>query len=79
MDEGATQESSKRALNILAKQFSYLQGQYGETFEEFSRVCAKADEELEKLVAGTVFVRELRYLSCMLCDSYVRLCEEFSV
>ena len=79
LEEGATQESSKQTLGILAKQFSHLQMEYGATFGKFSAICAHAKAEIEKSVAGIVYSRELRYLSCMLCDSYMHLCEEFSI
>ncbi len=79
LEKGATQESSKQTLGILAKQFSHLQMEYEATFRNFSNVCASAEAELERSVSGIVFSRELRYLSCMLCDSYTHLCEEFSI
>ncbi len=79
LDEGATQESSKRILETLKGQLLYLSKEYEKIFPSYANVCKRAAERLHELISGTVFVKDLRHLQCELCDSYVGLAEEFSI
>ncbi len=79
LDEGGTQESSKRILEILRRQLVYLSKEYEWIFPSYANVCKRAAERLSQWIEGTVFVKDLRYLQCELCDSYMQLAENFSV
>ena len=79
LDHGATQESSKRILKTLQKQFAYLKKIYAGKFPAFANVCNLANEQLDQIVAGIVYNRDLRYLLCDLTVSYVDLSQNFSL
>lgn len=79
LDQGATQESSKRILSVYQKQFTYLQNKYQEGFSAFSSVCEQASKSLFKIMDGIVYVKDLRYLVCELCVAYTDLSKEFSL
>ena len=73
LDDGATQESVKRFLAIQQRQFSYMKTEYEQSFPKFSTVCQNAVEQIERMKNQTVYAKDMRYLQCFLCDSYVRL------
>lgn len=79
LDKGATQESSKRILTVLKRQFAYLNEAYKETFPAFSSVCENAFKNLSEIVGGIVYTKDLRYLMCSFCASYVDLSAMFSL
>lgn len=79
LDNGATQESSKRILRILQKQYDYLEYEYKKSFPDFAKLCERAEKALGKIVAGTVYVKDLRYLLCELCVSYNGLADTFEL
>lgn len=79
LEDGATQQSSKRILQTLSKQFSFLKTEYERIFPSLAKVCAEADSEIQTVCADIVYVSRLRYLHCSLCDSYVALGKEFSL
>jgi hypothetical protein len=79
LEESATQQSTKRVLNELKKQFIYLSNVYRKDFPSYARVCAKADRDLEMVVGGIVYAKDLRYMCCQLCDSFVKLSEEYAL
>lgn len=75
LDDGATQDSTKRFLKIQRRQFLYMQRQYEKVFSEFSSVCKQAVEQIEEMQSQIVYVKDMRYLSCFLCQSYALLAE----
>ena len=79
LSSGGTQESSKTVLEVLKKQFSFLGAAYKKVFPAFSKVCEKATEDLFVILSDVIFARDLRYLQCELCDSYVQLTAAFSL
>jgi len=79
LDNGATQESGERILRELEKQFSYLQEEYKKIFPLFSRLCDTAVKSLEIMRSDIIYVRDLRYLQCELCNGYRKLSQEFCV
>lgn len=79
LDGGATQQSSKRILGVLERNFSYLAKEYAETFSDFAKTCEDASAFLSRCCEGIVYAKELRYLQCELCVSYVKLSGEFSL
>ncbi len=79
LDKGATQESSKRVLNGLAKQFAYMKKEHQSSYKGFAAVCKNAEESLRKMTSDIVFTRDLRFLQCELCIAYYQLSKEFSI
>lgn len=79
LDKGMTQESCKRLLNALKRQFSYLKKEYQTEFSACSMLCKSAEEALTEMLSNTVYLRDLRYLSCQLAEGYVVLANEFSL
>ena len=79
LSKGATQESSKRILEVLEKQLGFLSVEYEQIFPGFSKVCKKGADELFLKLQSTVFVKDLRYIQCELCDNYRKLAMDFSL
>ena len=79
LDKGATQESSKRILTTLCKQFRYLENTYKESYPVFSEQCHWAQETLQEIVEGCVYGKDLRFLLCGLTEGYLFLASEFSL
>ena len=79
LESGATQQSSKRILSDLRRQFAYLAKEYQKDFVSYAFVCEKASAYLLEITDGTVYVGDLRYLLCALCNSFVDLSKEFSL
>lgn len=77
LDKGATQQSSKRILNGLKRQFSYLAKSYQTDFPEYADVCQSAEEQLQEDTTDVVYARKLRALLCKLCESYCNLTRQF--
>ena len=75
--KGGTQESGKRLLNTLQKQLSFLGEEYAKNFPQYADVCMKAAERISQLEEASVYLKDLRYLLCELCVSYVRLANSF--
>lgn len=79
LSKGATQESTKRILGVLEKQLKFLSVEYEEIFPQFSKVCQKSANALFLKLQSTVFVKDLRYIQCELCDKYGELARSFSL
>ncbi len=79
LDNGGTQDSSKRILEIIKRQFVFMEREHKEKYRAFSAVCQRARNELETICFGTVYAKDLRYLLCELCVSYKELSDEFSL
>ena len=77
LENGATQESSKRILSDMQKQFAFMGKEYKTQDLSFANVCENAANALETICLSTVFVKDLRYLECELCFSYLKLSERF--
>lgn len=78
LDKGATQQSSKKVLDGLQRQFSYLAKSYQKDFPEYSVLCEKAGEELREETKDIVYAKKLRALLCQLCEKYCVLTRRFS-
>lgn len=79
LDKGGTQESSKRILETLRGQFSYMGEENKEMYPKFSAVCQNAEKRLATICSDIVYAKDLRYLQCELCVSYLELAGEFSL
>ena len=77
LDNGATQESSKRLLSTLARQFAHAGREYEGNFVEFSNVGKEFAGKIGDIVKDVVLVKDLRLLLCELCVSYMHLAESF--
>ncbi len=78
LEKGATQESCKRILSILQRQFAFAEREY-EDYPAFSISCRQWAEELAKLGEDTVYGKDLRFLLCWQVERYLELCKEFSL
>ncbi len=79
LEKGATQESSKRVLSELERVTAFLSQTYEREFPSFSAVCAGVSNELQILLADTVYANDLRYLLCDWSLEYIDLCNGFSL
>ncbi|MBQ8283787.1 MAG: hypothetical protein IJX75_01705 [Clostridia bacterium] len=79
LDKGATQQSSKRLLGTLQRQFVFMEKKYRKSFPKFSQVCKDGAEQLIRIISDIVYVGDLRYLACALCVDFVDLTENFSL
>lgn len=73
LENGATQESSKRILRTLERNFSFLRREYEKRFPAYAQECARTAARLKEMQEEVVSVSKLRYLECSLCEAYVRL------
>ncbi len=78
LEKGTTQESCKRILSILQRQFAFAQEEY-KGYPAFSKSCEEWSGRLATLCAETIYVSDLRYLLCEQAEGYLRLCEEFRI
>ena len=79
LEEGATQESSKRLLNIIRKQLDYLANEYRDDYTQYAQVCVWASGFIGEMIAKVVYAQDMRYLECGLCVAYHELAQEFSL
>ncbi len=79
LEKGATQESSKRILQTLARQFSYLETEHKNTIKGYSSVCENARMHLSGITSDIVYAKDLRYLLCELSVAYVNLSKNFTL
>lgn len=76
---GATQESTKRILGVLIKQFDFLNKEYAKVFSKFSGVCEASKNSISSMLEGKIYLKDLRYVLCELCASYVQIAMDFSL
>ncbi len=77
LEAGATQQSTKRVLGELKRQFAYLQKEYANSYPRFVDVCKIAEERLQRETEEIVYAQKLRYVLCELCVQYCQLAEQF--
>ena len=77
LENGATQQSSKRILGELKGQFAYLSQTHEKVFPSFALVCNKAEKDLEELAQNIITTAKLRYLLCQWSADYCQLSREF--
>lgn len=77
LEQGATQESSKRLLHTLSRQFAFLGKEYAEIIRGYKTVCENATARLSEGLAGVVYAKDLRYALCELSVAYVDLSKNF--
>jgi hypothetical protein len=75
--QGGTQESGKRLLKVLQEQLCFLSKEYTKSFPQYADVCQKGAEKILQLLETTVYLKDLRYLLCELCVSYMDLADTF--
>lgn len=79
LERGATQESSKRILQTLSRQFSFLEKKYAERVAGYAKACENAQKRLEEATKGVVYAKDLRYILCELSVAYANLSKNFSL
>lgn len=79
LEDGATQESIKRLLLPLGRQFACLSREYAEIYPDFSSVCLRYAKRVEVCCARVLFVGDLRYVLCEMTEDYLALAGKFSI
>ncbi len=79
LERGATQESSKRILQTLSRQFSFLGKEYAETVAGYEKACETAEKRLLEMASDVVYAKDLRHLLCELSVAYANLSKNFSL
>ncbi len=79
LEDGATQESIKRILLPLSRQFACLSQEYAEIYPEFSSVCQGYAKRIEEYCTEILFVGDLRYELCAMTEDYLSLANKFSI
>ncbi|MBQ8446603.1 MAG: hypothetical protein IJX31_02360 [Clostridia bacterium] len=79
LEDGATQESIKRILSPLSRQFFYLSRKYADIYPDFSSVCQRYAKRIEEYCAKILFVGDLRYELCAMTGDYLTLANKFSI
>lgn len=79
LERGATQESSKRILQMLSRQFAFLGKEYEETVSGYKKTCENAEKRLLEATSGVVYAKDLRYILCELSVAYANLSKNFSL
>ncbi len=79
LSNGATQESSKRVLGVLYKQLNYIAIETKAVFPQMSELCKNVAQKLFSFTQDIVYVKDLRYLQCEMCNKYVKLGETFAL
>lgn len=79
LDDGATQESTKRILRVLERQMTFLSKQYASLFPKYAIACGGFAKSFKDLSEEIVYARDLRYLACEFCVAYLGLAEDYSL
>ena len=79
LERGATQESSKRILQTVSRQFSFLKKQYAEKVAGYANACENAQKRLSEMLSNIIYAKDLRYLLCELSVAYANLSKNFSL
>lgn len=79
LSRGATQQSSKSILEILKTQFNAFANAYQSVYTAFAQICKESADLISNSLNGIVYNKDLRYLLCFLCDSYVHLSQDFAI
>ncbi len=77
--KGATQESSQKILTLLKKQLEYLSKINEKILPSYSKLCEKGAQSLFAMLQDTIYVKDLRYLQCNLCHSFVDMAGEYAL
>ncbi len=78
LNDGATQQSTKRTLNALSKQTRYMAEAYRNSFPACAALCNSWAERLDGAAEQEiVYVWQLRYMLCEACEGYVQLTKAF--
>ncbi len=78
VENGQTQEASKRILNEIEGNFLYLEKSY-KNFSALSKLYGNSAEKLREQTENFVFTKNLRYVVCGLCKGYLDFAGEYSV
>ena len=77
LENGATQQSSARILDTIARNLEYLAKTYGEYYGAYGKLCLETAKTLKAQKEEIIYVKDLRYLQCALCVSYLDLVENY--
>ncbi len=79
LDNGQTQEDSKRILSEISSNFGYLNKAYAGKYKTLASLYAKGKEVLDEQIKNIVFSKDLRYLLCELSKGYIDFAGEYSL
>lgn len=79
LENGATQESSRRVLESLTRQCNYLSKAYSALLPEHAKLMKTMEEGLTASTEGIIYTKNLRYILCQTCFEYARLSEEYAL
>ena len=70
LENGATQQSSARILDTIARNLEFLAKTYAEDYFEYAKACLDGAKALREEKANIIYVKDLRYVQCVLCVAY---------
>ncbi|MBE5740273.1 MAG: hypothetical protein E7352_01055 [Clostridiales bacterium] len=79
LEDGATQESVKRILSPIGRQFAFLSTKYTQMYPAFAFFCRGVSERIERYCEKILFVGDLRYELCAMTEGYLTLARAFSI
>lgn len=79
LENGGTQESSKRILGSVSRQLSFLGKENESVDEEIAKTCAEASEKIFLLTEKIVYAKDLRYFLCEYAERYIALFERYRI
>ncbi|MBE7079792.1 MAG: hypothetical protein E7371_00980 [Clostridiales bacterium] len=79
LENGETQDSCKRILQILERQIEYMANKYHVQYPAFALVCKSLGEGVGMIAEKVVYCKDLRYLLCVACEEYLRLASAFTL
>jgi len=79
VENGQTQEASKRILGEISENFDYLTKLYRKKFPVLSKIYQRSGTKIQKQTADLVFAKDLRYVVCELSKGYIDFTEKYSV
>jgi hypothetical protein len=79
LERGITQQAVKRLLRSQERQFAYAKEQYAPTLLAFSKVCTSAQWQINDMIKGIVYLKDMRFLHCYLTQAYVAAAETYAL
>ena len=77
LEKGITQQAILRLLGTQKRQFSYMQKENNNVLPAFSTLCQEAVKQIESMERDTVYLKDVRFLHCYLCQGYVDISKNF--
>ena len=78
-ERGITQQAVRRLLVTQGKQFAYAKEEYSSILPAFSKVCTSAQSQIDEMINGIVYLKDMRFLHCYLTQAYVDMSKRFAL